>query len=142
DGAIKISHRQYTNLDKEGDTVLKIMKSGGGSGTAAAGSVVVDLCLLLPEDCIANVLSLTSPRDACRLSLVASTFRAAAESDVVWERFLPCDYKDIIARTVDPSPFSPLPFTSKKQLYLWLSDHPLIIDQGTKVKLVEINSIA
>ncbi|KAA8538880.1 hypothetical protein F0562_025572 [Nyssa sinensis] len=84
----------------------------------------------LPEGCIANVLSLTSPRDACRLSLVASTFRSAAESDAVWGRFLPSDYHDILGRAVDSS--QPLVFTSKKDLYFRLCDHPLIIDKGTK----------
>uniref|UniRef100_A0A5B7BDD5 Putative F-box protein PP2-B10-like n=1 Tax=Davidia involucrata TaxID=16924 RepID=A0A5B7BDD5_DAVIN len=97
--------------------------------TVSSGRALVDF-YLLPEGCIANVLSLTSPRDACRLSLVASTFRSAAESDAVWERFLPSDYHGILARAVDSSP--PLVFMSKKDLYLRLCDHPLIIDKGTK----------
>lgn len=84
---------------------------------------------MLPEGCVAKVLSLTSPKDACRLSLVGNTFRWAADSDAVWENFLPMDYKDIISRAasyVNPHP------KSKKQVYFWLSDHPLIIDHGTK----------
>uniref|UniRef100_A0A5B6Z146 Putative F-box protein PP2-B10-like n=1 Tax=Davidia involucrata TaxID=16924 RepID=A0A5B6Z146_DAVIN len=90
---------------------------------------VVDFSIL-PEGCIANVLSLTSPRDACRLSLVASSFRSAAESDAVWERFLPSDYHDILARARDSPPS--VSFSSKKELYLGLCDQPLIIDKGTK----------
>ena len=89
----------------------------------------------LPEGCIANVVSLTSPGEACRVSMVGSTFRSAAESDAVWEKFLPHDYDDIVARAVAPRPPH---FDSKKQLYLWLSDHPLIIDNATKVKLLVI----
>lgn len=85
----------------------------------------------LPEGCIANALSLTSPKDACRLSVVASTFRSAAESDAVWERFLPPDYGDIISRSID-GPDS-LAVGSKKELYLHLCDHPILIDGGTKV---------
>ncbi|KAE9451174.1 hypothetical protein C3L33_16909, partial [Rhododendron williamsianum] len=70
--------------------------------------------------------------DACRLAVVGSTFKSAGESDAVWERFLPSHYKDIITRAVDfPNPTPSSPFASKKQLYLWLSDHPLLIDQGT-----------
>ncbi|OIT39799.1 PREDICTED: F-box protein PP2-B10-like [Nicotiana attenuata] len=84
----------------------------------------------LPEGCIANALSLTSPKDACRLSLVDSTFRSAAESDAVWERFLPPDYGDIISRSIN-GPDS-LPVASKKELYLHLCDHPILIDGGTK----------
>ncbi|KAF8394160.1 hypothetical protein HHK36_020366 [Tetracentron sinense] len=44
---------------------------------------------VLPEGCISNILSLTSPGDACRSSLVSSIFRWASESDIVWEKFLP-----------------------------------------------------
>lgn len=85
----------------------------------------------LPEGCIATALSLTSPKDACRLALVASTFRSAAESDAVWERFLPPDYYDIISRSID-GPDS-LNFGSKKDLYLYLCDNPILIDGGTRV---------
>ncbi|KAJ4957167.1 hypothetical protein NE237_013950 [Protea cynaroides] len=46
---------------------------------------------VLPEGCISNILSLTSPSDACRSSVVSSVFRSAADSNSVWERFLPSD---------------------------------------------------
>ncbi|KAL3814696.1 hypothetical protein ACJIZ3_015964 [Penstemon smallii] len=84
----------------------------------------------LPEDCIANALSLTSPKDASRLSLVASTFRSAAQSDAVWERFLPSDYRQIISRCID-GPDSLL-VKSKKDLFLYLCEHPILIDSGLK----------
>ncbi|XP_060212445.1 F-box protein PP2-B10-like [Lycium barbarum] len=77
----------------------------------------------LPEGCISNVLSLTSPRDTCRLTVVATIFRSASESDAVWDRFLPPDY---------PRPDSVSSFGSKKELYFYLCDHPLLIDGGTK----------
>ncbi|GAV79528.1 F-box domain-containing protein/PP2 domain-containing protein [Cephalotus follicularis] len=83
----------------------------------------------LPEGCIAHVLSLTGPRDACRSSLVSSTFKSAAESDVVWESFLPPEYKSIIATSASPSA---LPFTSKKDLFLSLCHNPILIDDGNK----------
>lgn len=86
----------------------------------------------LPEGCIANALSLTSPRDACRLSLVGSTFRSAAQSDDVWERFLPPDYRDILGRSADGIKLLRSSM-SKKQLYLHLCDNPILIDGGTKV---------
>ncbi|KAK7285840.1 hypothetical protein RJT34_20622 [Clitoria ternatea] len=81
----------------------------------------------LPEDCIANIISFTTPRDACILSLVSSTFRSAAESDVVWEKFLPSDYLSIISQSS-----TPLSFSSKKHLYLQLCQNPLLIDAGEK----------
>ncbi|CAI9295519.1 unnamed protein product [Lactuca saligna] len=84
----------------------------------------------LPEGFVAKALSLTSPRDACRLSLVSSLFRSAAEWDAVWETFLPFDYQKIVSEAEDGG--CSLSFSSKKQLYLRLCDHPLIIDGGNK----------
>ncbi|CAA2968001.1 F-box PP2-B10-like [Olea europaea subsp. europaea] len=87
---------------------------------------------VLPEGCIANTLSLTSPKDACRLSSVASMFRSAAESDAVWERFLPSDYRNIISRSIDGADSLLSEFRSKKELYFHLCHVPLLIDGGTK----------
>ncbi|CAA0815576.1 F-box protein [Striga hermonthica] len=85
----------------------------------------------LPVGCIAKVLSLTSPKDACRLSAVVSTFGSASRSDVVWGRFLPSDYREVIAAVNDPDPLLSR-FRSLKDLYLYLSDHPILIDGGRK----------
>ncbi|KAH7521826.1 hypothetical protein FEM48_Zijuj07G0073300 [Ziziphus jujuba var. spinosa] len=81
----------------------------------------------LPEGCVSHILSHTSPRDACRCSLVSSKFRLAAESDTVWESFLPWQWPDIISRSV-----SPVQFSSKKALYFHLCQSPLLLDQGNK----------
>ncbi|KAK2994719.1 hypothetical protein RJ640_002525 [Escallonia rubra] len=97
-----------------------------------------DFFRALPEVCVAEAVALTCPRDACRLSLVSSTFRSAAESDAVWERFLPGDYRDVMARSAANAPPPPLrAFASKKELYLYLCDHPLVIDGGTKIFSLE-----
>lgn len=82
---------------------------------------------LLPEECIVHILSCTSPRDACQLSVASTMIRDAAESDVLWEKFLPSDYRDILSRSVFP-----LEFTAKKDLFLKISQ-PLLIDGGNKV---------
>ncbi|KAL2468558.1 F-box protein [Forsythia ovata] len=87
---------------------------------------------VLPEGFIADALSLTSPKDACRLSSVTSTFRSAAEYDTVWERFLPPDYRDIISRSIDGADLFLAKFRTKKELYLHLCDNPILIDGGTK----------
>ncbi|XP_050375425.1 putative F-box protein PP2-B12 [Argentina anserina] len=79
----------------------------------------------LSEECIACILSLTSPKDACRSALVSSAFGSAAQSQVVWERFLPSDHRDIISRSV-----SPVTFTSKMELYFRLCDSPIFLDDG------------
>ncbi|TXG62845.1 hypothetical protein EZV62_009839 [Acer yangbiense] len=54
--------------------------------------VVMTGMLALPEGCIAAVIAFTTPRDACRLACVSTTFRSAADSDIVWDRFLPPEY--------------------------------------------------
>ncbi|XP_030933948.1 F-box protein PP2-B1-like isoform X2 [Quercus lobata] len=81
----------------------------------------------LPEGCIANILSWTTPKDASRACAVYPLLRAAAESDTVWKRMLPSDWQAIIARSV-----TPLNFSSLKHLYLSLFDNPILIDGATK----------
>ncbi|KAK0577757.1 hypothetical protein LWI29_038184 [Acer saccharum] len=54
--------------------------------------MVMTEMLALPEGCIAAVISFTTPRDACRLACVSTTFRSATDSDGVWDRFLPPEY--------------------------------------------------
>jgi hypothetical protein len=85
----------------------------------------------LPEGCIAAILSHTTPIDACRFSLISKTFCSAADSDAVWNRFLPSD-PNFIDSIISHSP-SLANIPSKKDLYLALSDRPIIIDNGKKV---------
>ncbi|KAL4596012.1 hypothetical protein ACB092_12G133200 [Castanea dentata] len=84
---------------------------------------------ILPEGCISDIVALTTPKDACRACVVSSIFRSAAESNGVWEKFLPSDYQAIIAQS---SSSDSLNFSSKKQLYLSLSDNPILIDGAKK----------
>ncbi|XP_057962749.1 F-box protein PP2-B15-like [Malania oleifera] len=81
----------------------------------------------LPEACISTILSLTSPLDACSSSMVSTVFRSAADSDLVWDAFLPSDYLEIVSRSV-----APLRFSSKKEIYSLLC-HPIVIDGGNKI---------
>lgn len=86
---------------------------------------------VLPEGCIAKILSHTTPVDSCRLSLVCKGFCSAAKSDTVWDRFLPSDLISIISDSPSASSlFATSP--SKKSLYLTLSDHPIVIENGKK----------
>ncbi|KAI4346199.1 hypothetical protein L6164_013271 [Bauhinia variegata] len=48
------------------------------------------LQIYFSEECISKIISFTSPKDACRSFLVQSVFRAAADSDAVWENV--CDH--------------------------------------------------
>ncbi|KAM0040456.1 putative phloem protein [Helianthus debilis subsp. tardiflorus] len=70
---------------------------------------------MLPEDCISIVLSLTSPPDASRFMLVSSLLWSAAESDIVWDRFLPSDLPRILSRS-----HTQLNVSSKKELFFQL----------------------
>lgn len=82
----------------------------------------------LPEDCLAQVISFTTPINACKSSTITTMFHNAAESDFVWDKFLPCDYRDIVSNLV-----TPMEFSSKKDLFFKLSA-PLLIEGGNKVK--------
>ncbi|KAH7833787.1 hypothetical protein Vadar_009689 [Vaccinium darrowii] len=79
----------------------------------------------LPEGCVSLILSMTAPRDACRLSAISSLFNAAADSDSLWESFLPSDYRQILSRSV-----SPVVFSTKKQLFFSLCESPPLLDGG------------
>ncbi|KMZ73228.1 hypothetical protein ZOSMA_150G00300 [Zostera marina] len=82
----------------------------------------------LPENCIACILSFTSPRDTCRLATLSSRFRSAAESDQVWTKFLSSDYQDVLSR-IDAS--DPVHLSSKREIFFGLNDH-ILIDGGKK----------
>ncbi|KAI9180243.1 hypothetical protein LWI28_002705 [Acer negundo] len=74
--------------------------------------VVMIEMLALPEGCIATVISFTIPRDAYRLACVSTTFRSTADSDVVWDRFLPPEYS-----SSSSSSFTTWSALWKKELY-------------------------
>ncbi|KAL6132450.1 hypothetical protein ACLB2K_064693 [Fragaria x ananassa] len=69
----------------------------------------------LPEGCIAHIISLTTPRDACRLSLLSKLFRSAADSDAVWDKFLPPE-----TRTMSPEELGVFAARTKKEVFLAL----------------------
>ncbi|XVE89609.1 hypothetical protein DITRI_Ditri20bG0009500 [Diplodiscus trichospermus] len=85
---------------------------------------------MLPESCVSVILSLTSPPDACKSSLVSTIFQSAADSDFVWERFLPSDYREIVSKSSNKFEFS-----SKKELYFLLCNPVLIADGKMSFKL-------
>ncbi|XP_020213595.1 F-box protein PP2-B15 [Cajanus cajan] len=87
---------------------------------------------LLPDDCFAHILSFTSPQDVCRSSLVSSILQSMADSDAVWEKFLPFNYQEIVSRLVAPL----LPCSSKKDLFVKLCK-PQPIDDGNKMFWIE-----
>lgn len=78
----------------------------------------------VPEGIIANVMVRTTPRDICVLSSVCRVLRSVAEWDDVWETFLPEDYQNLLPESDG---------VSKKELFLWLCDNHVLIEDGNKV---------
>ncbi|KGN65433.1 F-box protein PP2-B10 [Cucumis sativus] len=82
----------------------------------------------LPEGVIANVLSFTTPIDACTAAAVSRVFNAAAQSDFVWDRFLPPDWDVLISYRKSFDPLS----SSKKDIFFSLCNNPVLIDDRNK----------
>lgn len=80
---------------------------------------------ILAEGSISEIISFTTPTDAIRSSVISRGFKSAAESDVVWDKFLPSDHQHILSRSV-----SPLVFHNKKDLYFKLSHSTILLDEG------------
>ncbi|XP_052298745.1 uncharacterized protein LOC107174909 isoform X5 [Citrus sinensis] len=92
----------------------------------------MDITFVLPARCISYIISLTTPRDASRLSLACPAFKSAADSDSVWEKFLPSDYKEIISNSSSISASSlMITSLSKKDLYFYLCHNPILINNHT-----------
>ncbi|CAA7061574.1 unnamed protein product [Microthlaspi erraticum] len=91
--------------------------------------------MMLPEACVANILSLTSPADTFSSSMVSSVFRLAGDSDFVWEKFLPSDYKSLISQSTEHH----RSFSSKKKIYECFCDS-ILIDNARK--LFKINKFS
>ncbi|KAJ4838786.1 hypothetical protein Tsubulata_041506 [Turnera subulata] len=92
----------------------------------------MDITKVLPEECLSLIVSLTSPRDACRSSLVSHSFRLAADSDAVWDRFLPSDWlQNISDSDSDLSSVQELSSLSSKQIFLRLCGNGVLLNNGT-----------
>ncbi|XP_048141071.1 F-box protein PP2-B11-like isoform X2 [Rhodamnia argentea] len=72
---------------------------------------------MLSGDVIAQIISLTTPQDACTMSSVSTNCRSIADSDQVWSNFLPPGCENLIPQ-----------ISPKKSLYRYLCDHPVPID--------------
>ncbi|BAF10393.1 putative F-box protein PP2-B12 [Oryza sativa Japonica Group] len=84
----------------------------------------------LPEECVAYAISMTTPGDACHSSAVSPAFRAAADSDAVWDSFLPPDHAAILARA-DDGIAAAGECASKKDLFARLCGRPVLLDDAT-----------
>jgi hypothetical protein len=87
----------------------------------------------LPEELISSALSLTTPLDACRAAAVSRDFRAAAESDAAWSRFVPHPHPHDLPSLADGELSGPAPASTKGR-FLRLSDGPPLRDGGLMVR--------
>ncbi|WVZ95062.1 hypothetical protein U9M48_040867 [Paspalum notatum var. saurae] len=95
----------------------------------------------LPEACLAQVLALTSPRDASRCAAVSPAFRAAADSDHVWAAFLPSPCSSLLLQDQQQQEEEAPPAArgaststsriSKKDAYLGLCDAGALVEGGS-----------
>lgn len=85
----------------------------------------MDRLSTLPEECLSEILRRTSPEDASRAAVVSKGLRSAADSDTVWDKFLPSDLLEIVSKSV-----SPVVYATKKELYFSLCRSPILINAG------------
>ncbi|KAK9747921.1 hypothetical protein RND81_02G023400 [Saponaria officinalis] len=87
--------------------------------------------LELPEECIAQILSLTTPIDVLGSSaLVSKQFLSISNSNPVWAGFLPPDCDDIVSQSSGSIPRDI--FGSKKDLFVYLCRFPILLENNTK----------
>ena len=84
--------------------------------------------LELPKECMREIVSWLNPKEWCKGCAVSQKSLEACESNENWVTFLPLDWLAILPRTS-----AHLHFTSLKQLYLHLSDNPILIDDNSMV---------
>lgn len=89
----------------------------------------------LPQDCIASILSRTSPKDVARLACVSSVYRDASNADSVWQMMLPPWYADVLAQAPDGAPTST---SSKKQAFTYLCNR-VLLENDTQVWFISIS---
>ncbi|KAM0829398.1 hypothetical protein ACQ4PT_066874 [Festuca glaucescens] len=85
----------------------------------------------LPEELLKTVISLSRPQDACRAAGVSRAFRAAADSDTVWSRFLPRELPRLAKKEL------PSTLLSKKGLFQRLATQPALLP--TKFVSMQLN---
>ncbi|KMT15348.1 hypothetical protein BVRB_3g060530 [Beta vulgaris subsp. vulgaris] len=83
----------------------------------------------LPDECMSLILSLTSPSDVLRSSVVTKQFSSVSEYDVVWKKFLPLDIDDIISQSSTPYLLQQL---TLKNFFLHLCRSPLLFNNDTQ----------
>ena len=89
--------------------------------TALGGEMEEAQMPWIPDIIVSKIISLTSPLDACRLATVSRAWRAAADGNPVWERFLPPNYREIISEAAHP-----VEYAFKKELFFRLSESILL----------------
>ena len=101
------------------------MEEGARSAVDGGGGGAIRL--RLPEELLSASIARAAPRDACRAAAVSPAFRAAADSDAVWARFLPREVPPLADGELSPAP------PCKKALFMRLCDSPVLLADGLTV---------
>ncbi|KAF8392015.1 hypothetical protein HHK36_022355 [Tetracentron sinense] len=129
EGTKEINHKsgliiQGIELRPKETTIVDSNRDHGESDrTEAEERNKVDF--VMPKGCFSNTLSLKTSRYVRRQQTSSSTFRWTLESDAVWERIMPPDYKDILSRSGSPH----LIAHSKKYIYNYLCSDLILMDE-------------
>ncbi|KAL0797537.1 hypothetical protein Bca101_052711 [Brassica carinata] len=138
DGWMEIEIGEFETGREGGEDKEVVMSVTEVVGYQLKGGIVIDgievrpktpknKMMMLPEACVANILSFTTPADTFSSASVSSVFQLAGDSDFVWEKFLPSGYSHVISTSTHR-----LNFSSKKELYRCLCES-VLIDNGRKI---------
>ncbi|GLJ16588.1 hypothetical protein SUGI_0284030 [Cryptomeria japonica] len=59
----------------------------------------------LEENCISTILSFTTVKDVCSLAAVCSSWRFAADTNLVWERMITLQFGQNISKAISSLAF-------------------------------------
>ena len=82
----------------------------------------------LPEDLLLASFARAGPVAVCRVAAVCQAFHAASDTDALWACFLPHDLPQFADAELSPPP------ASKKELFMRLSDGPVLLADGLTVR--------
>ncbi|XP_010537206.1 PREDICTED: F-box protein PP2-A14 [Tarenaya hassleriana] len=111
---------------------------GAGSSSDLAASDQASGLGDVPENCISAVLTYMEPPEICRLARVSQSFHRASESDMLWEKKLPCNYRFLVERVLGQDSKN-MTNHNMKDVFARLS-RPNRFDSGTKEAWVDPRS--
>ncbi|XP_019198420.1 PREDICTED: F-box protein PP2-B11-like [Ipomoea nil] len=88
------------------------------------------------EDILTRVLCLTDPRFVCSITITSQMFNRAAGYDLVWNTFLPPNFRQLIEGLPNADHLLTLP---RKTLFLYLTENPVCINDRNVAQKILLN---